>query len=206
MFRLIQYLESCMMKLLSAVASVLGLSLVLQSTLSPAADWPMYRGPNQDGISAEQVGVPWSGDGPKVVWRHPTNTGFSSFAVSGGKALTQVVREIDGQRREICLALDAATGRELWFADIAKGEGYSGGGEGDGPRSTPTISDGKVYLLTPDLVARCVAAETGRLVWKRDLMKQNHGRNIGWNMPPPWPSTATWSLSAAAGRASRCSA
>ena len=144
----------------------------------------MYRGPNQDGISSEKIDIQWSGDGPKVVWRKPTNTGFSSFAVSNGKVFTQVVREIDGNLREICLAQDAATGRELWIADIARGTGYSGGdtaGGGDGPRSTPTVSDGKVYLLTPDLVARCLDAETGRLIWKRDLMKQHHGRNIDWN-------------------------
>ena len=35
-------------------------------------------------------------------------------------------------------------------------------------------------MLTPDLVARCLDAETGRLIWKRDLMKQHHGRNIHW--------------------------
>ena len=172
------------MKMVRAVGLVLGLLFLLSSARSPAADWPLYRGANQDGISTEKVDVQWGGDGPKVVWRAPTNTGFSSFAVSGGKVFTQVVRQIEGQSREICLALDAATGRELWLADIARGEGYSGGdtaGGGDGPRSTPTVSDGKVYVLTPDLVARCLDAETGRLIWKRDLMKQHHGRNIGWN-------------------------
>ncbi|MGO9110035.1 MAG: PQQ-binding-like beta-propeller repeat protein [Thermoguttaceae bacterium] len=144
----------------------------------------MYRGSNQDGVSPEKVDIQWNGNSPKVLWRTPTNTGFSSFAVSDGKVLTQVVREIKGKSREICLALDAATGKELWFADIAKGEGYSGGdtaGGGDGPRSTPTVSEGKVYLLTPDLVTHCLDADTGRLIWKRDLMKQNHGRDIQWH-------------------------
>ncbi len=172
------------MRTVRAVVLVLGVSFFLQTVLCDAADWPMYRGPNQDGVSAEKGDIQWSGDGPKVVWRKPTKTGFSSFVVSGGKVFTQVVREIEGKSREICLALDAATGRELWFADIAKGEGYSGGdtaGGGDGPRSTPTVNGGNVYLLTPDLVARCLDADTGRLIWKRDLMKQNHGRNIGWN-------------------------
>ena len=172
------------MRAVRAVALALGISCFLHSAFSHAADWPLYRGPNQDGISLEEARVQWGGDGPKVVWRKPTNRGFSSFAVSGGKVYTQVVREIQGQPREICLALDAATGRELWIADIARGEGYSGGdtaGGGDGPRSTPTVSDGKVYLLTPDLVVRCLDAETGRLIWKRDLMKQHHGRNIQWN-------------------------
>ena len=42
------------------------------------------------------------------------------------------------------------------------------------------MSDGKVYLLTPDLVTRCLDTETGRLIWKRDLMRQHHGRNIKW--------------------------
>ena len=92
-----------------------------------AADWPIYRGPNQDGISPEKTDIQWGGGGPKVVWRKPTNTGFSSFAVSDGKVFTQVVREIKGNSREICLALDATTGRELWIADIARGEGYNGG-------------------------------------------------------------------------------
>ncbi len=166
------------------VAVVLGVSIFLPGAFSQAADWPMYRGPNQDGISLEKLAIHWSGAGPRVAWRQPTNTGFSSFAVSGGKVFTQVVREIEVKSREVCLALDAGTGKELWFADIAKGEGYSGGdtaGGGDGPRSTPTVSGGKVYLLTPDLVARCLNADSGRLIWKRDLMKQHHGRNIGWN-------------------------
>jgi len=172
------------MKTVRVGAMVLGVSFFLQSTLSHAADWPMYRGPNQDGISSEKVAIQWDGDSPKVLWKKPMNTGFSSFAVSDGNVFTQVVREIKGNSREVCLALDAATGKELWFTDIARGEGYSGGdtaGGGDGPRSTPTVSDGKVYLLTPDLVAHCLNANLGRPIWKRDLMKEHHGRNIGWN-------------------------
>jgi outer membrane protein assembly factor BamB len=172
------------MQLVRLFAMVFVASLVLLFAAARAADWPMYRGAAQDGISAETVGVQWNGEGPKTLWRTPTNTGFSSFTVAGGRAFTQVVREIDGKSREICLALDAATGKELWFADIARGEGYSGGdtaGGGDGPRSTPAVSDGKVYLLTPDLVVHCLGAADGKQVWRRDLMRENHGRNIGWN-------------------------
>ena len=172
------------MRMVRAVALVLSVSFILPCVFSFAADWPLYRGPNQDGISLEKVDIHWNGNGPTVVWRTPTNTGFSSFAVSNGKVFTQVVREINGKSREVCLALDAATGKELWIADIALGEGYSGGdtaGGGDGPRSTPTVIAGKVYLLTPDLVAHCLDAKTGRSIWKRDLIKQHHGRNISWN-------------------------
>ena len=173
-----------MVMMFRRLALFLGVLSLLPSSVSAAADWPLYRGPRQDGISRENVNIRWNGEGPKSLWRMPTNTGFSSFAVSNGKAYTQVVREIQGRPREVCLALDAASGRQLWDADIAVGEGYSGGdmaGGGDGPRSTPTIYDGKVYVLTPDLVVRCLNADDGRLVWKRDLMRQNQGRNIAWN-------------------------
>jgi outer membrane protein assembly factor BamB len=172
------------MKSVRVVAWVFGSVFFLQGVWSSAADWPMYRGTNQDGISTEKTDIQWGSNGPKTLWRTPTNTGFSSFAVSDGKAFTQVVREIDGAPREICLALDAATGKEDWIADIAAGN-YPGGGDtaggGDGPRSTPTVNDGKVYLLTPDLVTHCLDAATGHPIWKCDLMKQHHGRNIGWN-------------------------
>ena len=91
-------------------------------------------------------------------------------------------------RREIAGNLPAhsmqSTGKEVWFADLRRGE-FDGGGDtaggGDGPRSTPTVSDGKVYLLTPDLVVHCLDAADGKQIWKRDLMRENHGRNIGWN-------------------------
>jgi outer membrane protein assembly factor BamB len=172
------------MRTVRAAMLILMVSCFLPRTSGHAADWPIYRGPNQDGISPENVDIQWNGSGPKVVWRHETHTGFSSFSVGGGRVYTQVAREINGNPRETCLALDATTGRELWFADIAKpeytGDGNTAGG-GEGPRSTPTFSDGGIYLLTPDLVVHCLSARTGKLVWKRDLVAQHHGRNIHWS-------------------------
>jgi len=153
-----------------------------------AADWPQYRGPNQDGISGEPAGFAWGAEGPRVLWKTPLKSGFSSFAVSGGRVFTQVARELEGAPRESCLALDAATGKELWCAPLAGGK-YDGSGNaglpenkgGDGPRSTPAVSDGRVYVFTPDLAIHCLDAADGRKVWERNLVKQHAGRNIGWN-------------------------
>lgn len=152
-----------------------------------AGDWPQYRGPNQDGKSPENVSVDWSASAPKTVWKIPTKNGFSSFAVSGGKVFTQVNREIGGAPREVVIALDTNTGKELWFADVGSGK-YDGGGDdgtpdnrgGNGPRSTPTINGGKVYVFGQFLVVFCLDAETGKLIWSRDLMKEHAGRAIGW--------------------------
>jgi outer membrane protein assembly factor BamB len=171
------------MRIVRVVVLILLVSCGLPSAFSFAGDWPLYRGPNQDGICPDKTHIQWSGS-PKVVWKTETNTGFSSFAVANGRAFTQVQRDLDGRSREICLALDASTGKELWIADIAEGRFVGGGdtdGGGDGPRSTPTINEGKVYLLTPDLVVHCLDETNGKQIWKRDLMKQHHGRNIPWN-------------------------
>ena len=162
-------------------------SLGAGTALLCAADWPQYRGPNQDGISTESVELKWAAAGPRVVWKVPTRNGFSSFAVSGGKAFTQVNRDLNGVPREIVVALDAATGKELWFVEIGVGK-YDQGGDsgtpdnkgGDGPRSTPTVSDGKVYVLTQSLVLYCFDAESGKTVWTKNLIKEHAGRNIGW--------------------------
>jgi len=95
----------------------------LPPVATQAADWPGYRGANQDGISTEKANLQWDFNKPKVLWKVPVNTGFSSFVVGGGKAFTQVVRVLNNEPRELCVALDAATGTELWAADVAVGKG-----------------------------------------------------------------------------------
>jgi outer membrane protein assembly factor BamB len=107
--------------------------------------------------------------------------------VAGGKVFTQVNRDLEGAPREICVALDAATGKEIWFADVGTGK-YDQGGDsgapdnkgGDGPRSTPTVSGGKVYVFNQLLVLFCLDAQTGKQLWTKDLIKEHAGRNIPW--------------------------
>ena len=169
------------MKPLPLLSAVICTLCCMQPTAIRASDWPEYRGSNSDGISTEKLNLNWAAKPPKVLWKIPTNTGFSSFSIGDGKAFTQVVRDINGAPREVCVALDAATGSELWFADVAVGKGYGGGGKGDGPRSTPAVSDGVVCILTPDLVLHALNAETGKPLWTHELVKEHAARTIGWN-------------------------
>jgi outer membrane protein assembly factor BamB len=155
----------------------------LQAGVS-AADWSEYRGPSHDGITAEAINTAWPEGGPKALWKAPTPNGFSSFAVGGGEAFTIVGR--DG--KEVCIALDAKTGKELWAVDtdVAK---YAGGGDsgtsdnkgGDGPRSTPAYSEGKVYGYSSDLVLYCLDAKTGKKIWTIDMVKEHGGKNVHWS-------------------------
>lgn len=160
------------------------LGVVITVGCVQADDWPQYRGPRQDGISTERGQVAWGAAGPKVAWKVPTETGFSSFSISGNKVFTQVAR--NGQEK--CIALDAATGRDLWSAEIGPGK-YPKGGDagapdnkgGDGPRSTPTISEGRVYVFTPLMVLYCFDAANGQKLWSHDIIKEYAGQNIQWN-------------------------
>lgn len=176
------FLFGLIMRKTKLVAVALGSMALVQASLK-AADWPQYRGPNLDGVCSEAVALAWPGGGPKVLWKVETPLGFSSFAVAGGKAYTQVTR--DG--KEVLQALDAATGKELWVAEIGLGK-YDSGGDagtrdnkgGDGPRSTPTINDGLVYVLSQDVVVSAFDAASGKPVWTKDVLKDHAGKKIGW--------------------------
>lgn len=160
-------------------------ALAFTSSVS-ADDWTQYRGSNHDGTSSEKlIQKQWPSRGPKVLWKTDNYPlGFSSFTVKGDRAFTVCGR--DG--KEVAVAMNADTGRELWSHVMTTAEyGHDGGNAGsrtnkggDGPRSTPSIDDGRVYVMSADLVLYCLDEKTGEPIWQRDLIRQNHGRNIKW--------------------------
>lgn len=168
------------------VAMALAVGLMWAGTVR-GADWPQYRGPSLDGRTPEQVASTWPAGGLRAVWRVPTTGGFSVFSVLDGRAFTLMVREIDGGRREVCVAFDALSGNELWAAPLGPAK-YDGGGDsgtddnkgGDGPRSTPTVEGDRVYVLDSRLQLYCLDAATGQPVWTKDLVKECDARNIAW--------------------------
>lgn len=174
-----------MNKLFSRSALIVG--VVAAGSCCSADDWTQYRGNSGDGLSSERLLTGWPGDGPKAVWTAKTPAGFSSFVAGNGKVFTIVSREIDATPAEICLALDAETGKELWATPTGRAK-YTGGGDsgasgntgGDGPRSTPAISENKVYVYSAHMVLSCLDAETGKVVWKKDIAREFGGRNIDW--------------------------
>jgi outer membrane protein assembly factor BamB len=151
-----------------------------------SADWPQYRGPNHNGTTSEKMPA-WPKDGLRALWKTPTPNGFSSFAVKDGRAFTLVSRDVEGAPREVLLALNADTGKELWAEPVGIAK-YDNGGDsgarnnsgGDGPRSTPSVDGTRVYVINSELVLSCHAAATGKKVWSRDIIRENKGHNISW--------------------------
>jgi len=153
--------------------------LVALAIPASAADWPQYRGPNHDGSSAEELRSDWSRIAPKVIWKRAIQPAWSSVTVAGGRAFTMVNRRIAGQQREVCVALNAATGAELWAANLDTAS-YPDAGTGstDGPRATPTVDGDRVYVLTSYLKLHCLRADTGAVVWQRDFVAEFPGTEV----------------------------
>ncbi len=149
-----------------------------------AGDWPQYHGAHGDRASAESIALTeWQDGGPPRAWRVATPGGFSSFSVLGDRAFTLITR--DGV--ETVLALATADGSELWAQALSTAE-YDRGGNagteensgGDGPRSTPSIDQDRVYVFDANLVLHCLDAGTGESRWKHDLIADHEGRNVRW--------------------------
>src|SRR2546428_118693 len=172
------------MKISPLPRSLSCLLLVAACASSRAGDWPAYRGPNHDGISPERVMLaPWIGGGPRQIWKAPTPTGFSSFAIGGGKALTLVQRNIGGVNLGVCIAPGAQPGQGVWAQDVGVAnldKGGDSGGGGDGPRSTPTIDGKFVYVYDAHMLLACLDADTGKVVWSKDILKEHQGQPIHW--------------------------
>ena len=131
-----------------------------------ADDWPQFRGPSRDGISAEKgLRSEWA-DSPPVVWRTQVGLGFSSVVVANGRAVT--AGHAEGNDTVACF--DAATGKPLWKhsypADIGD-KFFEGGTTG-----TPTFDGARLFWLSRWGDLFCFDAESGRIVWQKNIQKE----------------------------------
>jgi len=149
-----------------------------------AADWPAFRGPTGDGVlPAQSSASAWPAEGLKAIWKVPVASGFSSFSVAEGRAFSLERRSFDGAEHEACVARDAATGKELWATQLSVAK-YDGGGDsggpGDGPRSTPLVNAGQVYVYDARMVLTCLNARDGSVAWRKDVVAEHNGKIPRW--------------------------
>ncbi|MEO8436266.1 MAG: PQQ-binding-like beta-propeller repeat protein [Pyrinomonadaceae bacterium] len=138
--------------------------------------WTNFRGPNRDGRYDEMaVMTQWPSGGLAPVWKQPIGLGYASFVVADGRAYT--IEQRRGQ--EVVAAYDVANGREIWKQ--AWNAEYTDS-TGDGPRSTPTWDNGRIYALGATGELRCLDARTGAVAWGRNILKENSAQNLSWAM------------------------
>ncbi len=143
------------------------LCLAALVALAAGADWPQFLGPARNATSPETgLLASWPRKGPPVAWEKEVGEGFSSPVVAGGRLI--LFHRVDDD--EVVECLDAATGKEIWKHKTPTA--YQDPlGKGNGPRSTPAVSGGRVYTLSPGGVLLGLNLEDGKKVWQRALLE-----------------------------------
>jgi outer membrane protein assembly factor BamB len=151
--------------------------LLLTGSLAQADEWPQWMGPKRDNVWRESGLVETLPKEAKIAWRAPVGGGYSGPAVAGGKVyvtdyVTKDNVKVDnfdrksstGTERVICL--DEKTGKELWKGEHEETYAIS---YPAGPRSTPLVHGGKVYVQGAEGDLACLDAQTGKPVWGKSL-------------------------------------
>jgi outer membrane protein assembly factor BamB len=183
----------CALALLGAVVLVLAVS---------AGDWPAWRGPGRDGVS-DETGLlqKWPEDGPKLLWKMKgLGSGYSTPSIAGGKIYVMGTKTDVGTKGggkgggfggfgkggpsvpEYLFCLDAEKeGKVLWSTEIGKTAGAF-----PGARCTPTVADGRVFVLSSNGLLACVSADKGEIVWKKNLEDAYGGKKgmFGYSESP----------------------
>ena len=127
-------------------------------------DFSQFLGPERSGwIAGPALSSDWQSAPPKQLWKRAVGAGWSAFAAVNGFAVTLEQRR--GEEWVVCYEIESGT--PVWGHAIeARHENALGG---IGPRSTPTIHEGRVYALGATGVLRCLDGATGKLLWSDDL-------------------------------------
>jgi outer membrane protein assembly factor BamB len=150
-------------------------ALVAGLALAPharAADWPNFRGPNHNGISAETgLNASFGPGGPRRLWAANVGQGFSGIAVSGGRAYT--LGNQGGQETVYCF--NALNGQILWRHNYRCDPG-----DYEGPRATPSVDGNRVYTMSREGYAFSLDAASGRVLWQKDLSAESNAQAPRW--------------------------
>jgi outer membrane protein assembly factor BamB len=132
-----------------------------------AQDWPQWRGTHRDGKAAFKAPKTW----PKELalqWKVTVGDGVATPALADDRLY--VFSREDGN--EVTRCLEAASGKELWI-DRFETRGAAGPAHGfPGPRSSPTVAEGKIVTLGARGMLSCLNAITGEKLWRKDEFEE----------------------------------
>ena len=146
---------------------------------APNNDDPLYQvearflGPLGDGkISGAPLVTDWEGSPPQELWRRQLGSGWASFAVAAGKAVT--LEQRDKEELTVCYALE--TGDPLWVSkNNVRFEESMGG---PGPRATPTIAEGSAFSLGATGTLKCLNLDSGDEIWSKNVLGDPPSENL----------------------------
>jgi outer membrane protein assembly factor BamB len=154
------------------------LRLALLATLAlSAADWPQWQGPDRTRRSKE-TGLlkEWPKESPRLIYTaNNLGAGYGSVSVAGNRIFVQgAIKE-----NSHVIALDRATGKELWSTQIGRTEPKVRGNRGPGPRGTPSVDGDRLYVLTENGDLAGLKTD-GTILWQRNILKDFGGSQLQW--------------------------
>jgi outer membrane protein assembly factor BamB len=146
--------------------------ILLSIGLQLRAQEVQWRGPNRDGIYQDtQLLKEWSEEGPEVLFlTKGIGRGFSSAVATSKMIYVTGIKD----SYEYLTAMDLE-GHIVWQKSIGPCWDQSF----PETRSTPTVEDDRVYVLSGKDLMVCFHAETGELIWSVDIHEEYDSR---WDM------------------------
>jgi len=149
-------------------SSVIGMTLLL--TTGQRLSVEQFRGRNRDGVYPE-TGLlkQWPAEGPKLLWSaEGIGIGYGSPTVTDDRLF--INGDIDSLAYLFAYELN---GILIWKREFGQNFSVHHGG----PRSTPTVTDGLVYVTSGMGDVACFDAEDGDLKWRLNMITDLHGTN-----------------------------
>ncbi|MFT5303700.1 MAG: outer membrane protein assembly factor BamB, partial [Mariniblastus sp.] len=142
-----------------------------QSTSKQAESWGQWRGPRRDGtLKNVQLPDSLSEDVLKKSWATKLDASYSGALIVKDRVF--VTESKNGE--EVVTALDRKNGSVVWTHQW-KGSmkvPFFAAANGSWIRSTPSYSDGKLYVAGMQDVLYCLDATNGQEVWSIDFPKK----------------------------------
>lgn len=174
----------------------LAICLLTFEAVSPAelsaADWPTEAGDNvRSAATSEKLAIPlslqWTYQAPaapKLAWSSAEGRTIEGHVLEHRIRFDDAFRTVVVGRRVYFGSTvdhqlhcrDLATGKLLWTC-------YTGGPI----RLSPTVSDGRVYFGSDDGRAYCADAETGNILWQRQVAPRDEWLLARGEMISKWP-------------------
>ena len=128
-------------------------------------DFPQFLGPHRNAeLNNVVLSNAWP-TAPEMLWKIDIGEGWSGFVVVNGNAITQEQRGAN----ECVTCYDVMSGKLLWIKKtLRRHEDLAAMGK-VGPRATPTVDDGLIYVTSGTGILDCLDGATGETIWTADV-------------------------------------
>ncbi|NOS72200.1 MAG: PQQ-binding-like beta-propeller repeat protein [Verrucomicrobia bacterium] len=154
-------------------ASAILLSVnVTRSAINPGKDWPVWRGPSQNGIAAQGQNPPveWN-DKQNILWHVPIpGRGHGTPTVVADRIYLATADELKQTQSVLCL--DRLTGKAIWSAEVHQGNLITHGHRNTTQASSTVACDGErifINFLNGGAIYTTALDLNGKQLWQQKV-------------------------------------